>query len=119
MLSFVLATAGLVACASSPIPADKLSRSEGAVRGAEELGAEQDPTAALHLKLAREQLAIGKKLIEGGDNARAEGVLLRAEADAEVAMNMARASKAKVDAIQTIQEVQKAKMSIPQQEGIQ
>ena len=49
----LLAAAG---CASAPKPVDTLARSEAAVRSAQVMGAEQNPTAALHLRLAQEQL---------------------------------------------------------------
>jgi len=113
----VAATAGLVACGSSAIPADKLARSEAAVRSAHELGAEKNPNAALHLKLAQEQLAQGKALIKDGENKRAEYILARAEADAEVAMNLSRQSVAKAEAAETLQNVQKAKQSAVIQQG--
>lgn len=114
---FVLATLGLLACASSKavVPADKLTRAQAAVRGAEVVGAEQDPNAATHLRFAREQLDLGKRMIEEGSNQRAELILERAEADAQASMNLARASNAKLEATQTIERVQKAKMSIPQE----
>src|SRR5690606_25833530 len=82
-------------CASSPVPADKLARSQAALRSAEEMGADRQPTAALHLRFAREQLDLARRLIEKGDNARANGVLARAEADAEVALNLSREASAR------------------------
>lgn len=109
---------GLVACGAGAVPADGLAKSEAALRSAQELGAEKNPQAALHLRLAQEQLAQGKALIKDGDNKRAEYVLGRAEADAEVAMNLARETTAKAEAQQTIENVQKAKQAANvQQQG--
>lgn len=105
----------LGACgASGPVPADKLAQSQAAVRSAQELGAERVPPAALHLKVANEQLNLARKLIADGDNKRAEYVLLRAEADAEVALNLAREQAAREDAQRTIMQVQQLKNSQPE-----
>jgi hypothetical protein len=102
-------------CASTPIPADKLSRSTAAVRSAEEMNAERVPSAAVHLRLARTQMKVARRLLENGDNKEAGYLLLRAEADAEVAMNLAREAAAKQDAIQTIQAVRslRAQLEVP------
>lgn len=100
--------------ASGPVPADKLAQSQAAVRSAQELGAERVPPAALHLKVANEQLNLARKLIADGDNKRAEYVLLRAEADAEVALNLAREQAAREDAQRTIMQVQQLKNSQPE-----
>ena len=95
-----------VACASSPPPTDTLARSHAAVRGAQVSGAEQNPSAALHLRLAQEQLDLGKKKMAEGENDRARYLFLRAEADADVALNVAREAQAKQEAAQTMQQLQ-------------
>src|SRR5262245_57302741 len=86
------------ACASAPVPAERLASAEAATRGATEVGAQTAPQAALHLKLARDQITQAKGLIEAGDNARAERVLMRAEADAELALAIAREGTARAEA---------------------
>lgn len=101
----------LVACGSSAVPADRLARSEAALRSAQEMGAANDPKAALHLRLAEEQITTGKTLIKNGDNERAESILRRAQADAEVALSFARSDIARKEAITTMENVQKAKQS--------
>src|SRR5690349_13270276 len=83
----------LVGCGSSAVPADKLASSEAAIRSAQEVGAPQYPQAALHLRLAQEQVGVARKLIKDGDNDRAEYLLARAESDAEVAIGMAKEAK--------------------------
>lgn len=108
------ASIALVACASSPVPADRLAKSTAAVRSAHELGAERVPNAALHLKVANEELDLAKKLMENGDNGRAEYVLLRAQVDADTALQLAREDQARADAQRTIDEVQKIKNSQPE-----
>lgn len=80
----------LLGCASTPVPADRMAQSQASLRAAEEVGAKNVPPAALHLQLAQEQMEQGKQLIKNGDNERARFVLLRAEADAELAVALAR-----------------------------
>jgi hypothetical protein len=104
----------LGACASSPVPADRLATSQGAIRVAHEAGAENVPPAALHLKIANEELAMARRLIADGDNLRAEYILLRAESDANAAQALAHEAGARADAQRTIEEVQKLKASRPE-----
>jgi hypothetical protein len=111
-IPFVSAGVGalcLVACASAPVPADKLARSQAAVRSAEEMNAEAHPDSALYLKLAREQLEDAKKILKDGDNGRAAYVLQRAEADAQLALNLAKEKAARLEAQKTIENVQQIK----------
>jgi len=100
------AMALLAACASTPIPADKYARSQASVKAAEELNAQNEPQAALHLKLAKQQLEQAKNLMKDGDNKNASLLLLRAESDGEAALNIARAKSAQVEAQQTIGQIQ-------------
>jgi hypothetical protein len=59
------------------------------VRAAEVAGAGDTPQAALHLKRAREQIDSAKALIQEGENERAEWMLRRARADADLALSLA------------------------------
>lgn len=87
------------ACGSSlPPPNDRLASAEAASRSARELGAERNPNAALHLKLAQEQIDAARKLMGDGDNRRADLVLQRAGADAELSVMLAKESNAKSEA---------------------
>lgn len=106
------ASVALGACASSPVPADKLAKSQAAIRSAQELGADRVPAAALHLKVANEQLGFARNLLADGDNERAENVLMRAEADAETSIALAHENVARRDAQRTLDEVQKLKTSM-------
>ncbi len=72
-----------------PEPRNQLTASEAAVRAAEVAGAQNSPQSALHLKRAREQVEIGRNLIQEGENERAEWVLKRAESDADLALAVA------------------------------
>ncbi len=86
----------VVACASAPRLDTDASASS--IRGAQEVGAEQVPVAALHLKLAKDQLASAKRLSEKGDAEEADSMLTRAEADAQLAILLSRESSEKSDA---------------------
>ena len=97
-VSFTVAACG----AHVPPPTDRLAGAEAAARSAHELGADQDPNAALHVKLADEQIGQAKTLMRDNDNQRADRTLQRASADAELAIVLvkektaeAAASKAK------------------------
>jgi hypothetical protein len=88
----------LAACASFPIPSEHLAQAESGVRAAQETGASDEPGAALHLKMANDQIAEARKLIKDGDNERADAVLLRAQSDAELALQLTKEAKAKNEA---------------------
>lgn len=89
----------LLACGSSmPPPSDKLASAEAAARSARELGAEREPKAALHLRLATEQIDQAKKLMSEGDNKRADLVLQRASSDAELSVMLAKENTARGEA---------------------
>lgn len=96
LCSFALLT--LTACATATLAPDRLASSEAAIRSAEEVGAGKLPQAALHLKLAEEELAQAKVFAKNGDKERAELFLQRSAADAELALALARQEEAKVDA---------------------
>jgi hypothetical protein len=86
------------ACASAPQPTERLVSAEGAMRAAQEVGANQYPQAQLHAQLAKEELERAKKLIADGDNERAERLLWRATADAELAVAVTREGNSKKEA---------------------
>jgi hypothetical protein len=105
-----MALSVLAACGSSgPKPEARVGSSEAAIRGAEEVGAKSDPRASLHLKLAQEERDKALALIKDGDNKAADLMLQRAEADAELAVALARENAAKVDADKTLEMVQQLK----------
>jgi hypothetical protein len=95
MVTIGLVAACTVACASRPMPTSKVSSSAAAVRSAQEVGAEQSPEAALHLRMAKDQLARARALLDDGEYEKAEWLLTRAESDAEVAIAIARETRAK------------------------
>ena len=86
------------ACASTTIPRDKLAASQGSIRAAEEMGAEQVPQASLYLQYARVQAQEAQDLYKKGDDEHATALLMRAEADAKVSLAITRAEPLKVEA---------------------
>ena len=95
----------LTGCASYPPPNAKVASSEAAIRAAEEADAKSVPRAALHLKLAEDQLEIGKALMKNDENERAEFVLARAQSDAELAIALSHTAESKEDAGKALDEV--------------
>ncbi|MGO8992140.1 MAG: DUF4398 domain-containing protein [Polyangiaceae bacterium] len=87
----------LVACASFPVPTQRMADAESAHRSAIELGASAQPAAELHVKLAEEQLAQAKVKITDGDNKTADSLLIRSKADSELALALAKEQGANVD----------------------
>jgi hypothetical protein len=99
LASIVSLTLSILACGSSmPPPSDRLASAEAAARSARELGADKEPKAQLHLKLASEQIDQAKKLMADNDNKRADLILQRANSDAELAVMLAKENNAKADA---------------------
>jgi hypothetical protein len=117
-MMLAVAVTMLVGCGTtSPVPADKLARAQEALRQAEAAPATaSDPKAMQHLQLAKSQLSYAKKLMVDGDNEDARWVLMRAEADAEAAHELANAQTSKMDAQQTIDAIRQA-MALMQQGG--
>lgn len=89
MALMVLASA-VAACAGTAAPAERMASAQAAIRSAGEVGAERNPNAALYLQYAREEFSQAEDLSRRGEGERAERVLLRAQADAELAMALSR-----------------------------
>lgn len=107
----VLATAVAMmaaGCAASfPPPTQRMADAESAERSAREVGADTNPAAKLQAKLASEQIAQAKVLITKGENQRADLVLMRARADAELALALAREQIANVEARKALEQSSK------------
>lgn len=101
-----------IGCGSSPPPTARLASTEAAIRGATEVGAQSDPKAALHLKLAQEGHDKAAALVKEEKNKEAEGLLMRAEADAELALALARSAQMKAEAEKTVEQVQELKKKV-------
>jgi hypothetical protein len=102
---------GAAACGGGAPPSERLVNAESAIRGAVEISANvSPPRAALHLQLAQEQVDKAKRYVAEGLNERAELALRQAQADAELAIALARneemkkraeAARAKVDRLRS------------------
>lgn len=82
--------------ASFPPPTQRMADAESAERSAREVGANDEPAAQLSLKLAQEQIAQAKTAMADDDNALADSLLIRAKADAELAVARARERSARL-----------------------
>lgn len=91
----IVATALAAGCASVPL---RTETSTSGIRAAEEVGAREVPQAALHLQLAKEELSKAKTLAANGEDEKAASMLLRAEADAELAVLLSREDAEKAEA---------------------
>jgi hypothetical protein len=85
-------------CGGSTVSTMQVAETEAAIRAADELGAEQRPRAALHLKLARDHMNAARSAIEHGEGDEASLLLERADADAELALVLARQARHRADA---------------------
>lgn len=101
-LLFVLALAG---CGGGSSPALQTESSSSAIRAAEEVGAGELPRASLHLQLAKEELARAKSLSDKGEKEEAASYLLRAEADAELAILLSQQNAEKAEAAEAMERV--------------
>jgi hypothetical protein len=110
-MRFVLLTLAVLtgACGGFPKPEARITSSEAAIRGAKEAGASNVPNATLHLKLAEEQREKAMALVKDGDNEKADYLLMRSEADAELANALAREASAKAETAKTQEQVEKLK----------
>jgi len=111
MRHFMLASSALliVACGGAAIPQEQLTSAKAAVSGAQVAGAANEPKAALHLKLAQEQVAKAEALIAEDDNEEAARIIDRAQVDAELALALAKEAGAKKEAMDTQEQLQRLK----------
>jgi hypothetical protein len=99
ILLFGAACLLVLGCATTyPAPAQHLADAQAAERGASEVGAASQPGAQLHLQLAHDQIMAANAAIHDGDNEKADRLLARAKADAELAISLTREEGAKVGA---------------------
>jgi regulator of protease activity HflC (stomatin/prohibitin superfamily) len=111
----VLLAAVSAGCGSSPVLNKEASTS--AIRAAEESGASKVPSASLYLQLAKEELENAKGIAAKGDKEQAESMLLRAQADGELAVALSRGDADKKEATEAIERVRQLRQDnqIPQE----
>lgn len=106
-LAVPLGIAVVTGCGSSAYPPADTTPTKTAVSAAEAVGAQSVPQAALHLKMAKDQLATAEALIADDENDEAFLVLERAHADAQLAMALAKEATMRAEAAEALQKVQK------------
>lgn len=107
--AIVACTVGLslgTGCAAlwSPEARADLGPARAALRAAEEVRAEEEPIAALHVGLARGELANAERLAAIGEHRDAEAWAARAQIDAELAVLTARAASVRDAGRRTLEE---------------
>ena len=106
-----VATAIAAGCASStPL---RTEASTSGIRAAQEVGAAKVPQAALHLQLAKEELDLAKGLSAKGEKEQATSMLMRAEADAELAVTLSRGDTDKLEAEKAMARVRELRQDNP------
>ncbi len=98
-------------CATAPVTSERLSATEAPIRAAAELGAARVPQAALQLKLAQDEMEQAKLLLKDGNKQRAEMMLLRAQADAELAVALAKEAPLQAEAKNAAEQVKAMQQS--------
>lgn len=111
MLVTTVAVAAIIAgCANAPL---RTEASTSGIRAAEEVGAAKIPQASLHLQLAKEELELAKGLAAKGEKEKAASMLLRAEADAELAVALSRGDAEKSEAQSAVERVRQLRQDNP------
>ena len=114
ILSFSMLAGAIVlpACGGAAVPRDQLTMAQAAVKGAEVGGANEEPKAALHLKLAREEISKANALINDGENEDAARMIARAQADADLSLALAKQAAAKRDTAEAKEQIDQIKENI-------
>lgn len=95
----------LAGCGGSALPPAQVTETQSAISAAEAVGAVNNPQAALHLKLANDQLQQAETLVKEGDDEEARLFLERAHADAVLAQTLTRRE-------QEVQRTERAKQQV-------
>lgn len=98
-----------IACGGAQLNQAKVTEVQSSVRAAEAVGANDQPKAALHLQLARDEMAEAQRLAQEGDEENAALVLDRARADAELAFQLAKTEQEQEKARQAWLKIQELK----------
>jgi hypothetical protein len=111
LFAAVIATAAIAAgCASAPLHTEG---STSGIRSAEVAGSATVPQATLHVQLAKEEVDAAKALDVKGQKAQAASMLSRAEADAELAVALAKGDTEKMEADKAMQRVRQLRQDNP------
>jgi regulator of protease activity HflC (stomatin/prohibitin superfamily) len=106
----VVAIATAAGCATAPL---RTEASTSGIRAAEEVGAAKVPQASLNLQLAKEELDRAKGLAAKGEKEQAASMLLRAEADAELAVTLSHGDAERLEAEKAMERVRQLRQDNP------
>jgi hypothetical protein len=95
-------------CANAPL---RTEASTSGIRAAEESGAAKVPQASLHLQLAKEELESAKTLAAKGEKEKADSMLMRSEADAELAVSLSHKDAEKKEAMEAIERARQLRIN--------
>jgi Domain of unknown function (DUF4398) len=109
----LLVATAVSACGGAQLNQTRVTEVQGAMRAAEEVGANDQPKASLHLQLARDEMNEAKRLAKDDDGENAALLLNRAQADAELALQLARTEQEQQKARQAWQKIQELKKDKP------
>lgn len=109
---------GLTACATTSRSMDSLTDARATIRAAEEMGVEDVPSASTVLAVARQAEDHGARLIQGGQNRRAPFVLERAQADAALAISLARETPLRAEAARAQEQLRRQQEELEQREEV-
>jgi hypothetical protein len=107
----------LAACGGAELNQTRATNVQASLIAAEKVGANDQPQAALHLQLAKEQIESAKRLAADGDQLNSDLMLERAKADAELAMQLARTDREQQNARQAWEKIRELKPEQPRQPG--
>ncbi len=99
----------LMACGAGAVPTNEVSSAKAAVQSAEAVGARNEPKAALHLKMARDQMRQAEALINSNDIDEAKMALQRAETDARLSLVLTHEADARRKAQQALKRLDELK----------
>jgi regulator of protease activity HflC (stomatin/prohibitin superfamily) len=87
--------------------------STSGISAAKEAGAANVPQASLHLQMAKEELALARELFAKGEKKEAASMLLRAEADAELAIALSHGDVEKAESLAAMERVRQLRQDNP------
>ena len=104
--AYAVAALVCAGCAHYTVPSAHLTGAQTSIASARGSGAQEDPQAALHLHMAEEQYSGASGLIRRGsssDARQADLMLLRSQADAQLAQALSEQAAARRDADRNIE----------------
>jgi 5'-3' exonuclease len=99
----------LCACGGAELNQTRVTEVQAAVLAAEQVGASDQPKAALHLQLAMEKLESAWRLAADGDQKNSNLLLERAKVDAELSLQLARTEREQESARQAWEKIRDLK----------